>query len=120
MCLSQQNVSQWLTDIEKLDVKENVNILQSDGYVYDAVWTIALALNKSISILEDRELGRLEDFTYESDQMANIFKDAIANLTFPGISVSHYCVQLRNTSMSNSNRGTYHLKKVTGLMLLYR
>ena len=31
----------------------------SVGYVYNAVWTIALALNSSISILEERGLGRL-------------------------------------------------------------
>ena len=72
--------------------------MQSDGYLYDAVWTIALALNKSILILEEKELGRLEDFTYESVKMANVFKEAISSLAFPGISVS-YCVQLSNTTM---------------------
>ena len=58
------------------------------GYVYDAAWTIALALNSSISILEERGLGRLEDFTYESVEMADVFTEAIANLSFEGISVS--------------------------------
>ena len=60
------------------------------GYVYDAAWTIALALNSSISTLEERGLGRLEDFTYDSVEMANIFSEAIANLSFEGISVSTY------------------------------
>ena len=55
------------------------------GYVYDAVWTIAVALN---SILEDKGLGRLEDFTYDSVEMANVFTEAVANLSFEGISVS--------------------------------
>ena len=59
------------------------------GYVYDAVWTIALALNSSISILEDRQLGRLEDFTYDSVEMANVFTEAVANVSFQGISVSN-------------------------------
>ena len=58
------------------------------GYVYDAMWTIALALNSSISILEDRGLGRLEDFTYDSVEMANVFTEAVANVSFEGISVS--------------------------------
>ena len=58
------------------------------GYVYDAVWTIALALNSSISILEERELGGLEYFTYELVEMADVFSIAIANLSFEGISVS--------------------------------
>ena len=59
------------------------------GYVYDAMWTIALALNSSISILEDRGLGRLEDFTYDSVEMADVFTEAVANVSFEGISVSY-------------------------------
>ena len=58
------------------------------GYVYDAVWTIALALNSSISILEERGLGRLEDFTYDSVEMADVFTEAVLNVSFEGISVS--------------------------------
>ena len=61
------------------------------GYVYDAVWTIALALNSSISILEERGLGRLEDFTYESVEMADVFTQAVLNISFEGISVSECC-----------------------------
>ena len=60
------------------------------GYVYDAVWTIALALNSSISILEERGLGRLEDFTYDSVEMADVFTEAVANVSFEGISVSDF------------------------------
>ena len=63
--------------------------------MYDAVWTIALALNSSISILEERGLGRLEDFTYglDSVEMADVFTEAVANVSFQGISVSfsYYC-----------------------------
>ena len=90
LCPFQQNVSQWLTDLEKLDANQTVNIFQNDGYVYDAIWTIALALNKSISILEERGLGRLEDFNYSSVEMADVFKEAVASSDFPGISVSFY------------------------------
>ena len=73
----------------------------SVGYVYDAVWTIALALNSSISILEERGLGRLEDFTYDSVEMADVFSEAIRNLSFEGISVSYsfccwLCQSVRN------------------------
>ena len=64
------------------------DVLLTTGYVYDAMWTIALALNSSISILEDRKLGRLEDFTYNSTEMANVFTEAVANVSFQGISVS--------------------------------
>ena len=76
-----------------MDAKTAVGTVDTDvflnvGYVYDAVWTIALALNSSISILEERGLGRLEDFTYESVDISDIFSEAIANLSFEGISVS--------------------------------
>ena len=56
--------------------------------MYDAVWTIALALNSSISVLEERGLGRLEDFTYGSVGMADVFTEAVASVSFDGISVS--------------------------------
>ena len=72
---------------------ENIttDVLLSVGYVYDAVWTIALALNSSISILEERGLGRLEDFTYDSVEMADVFTEAVKDVSFEGISVSLYC-----------------------------
>ena len=65
---------------------ENDIFLDID-YVYDAAWTIALALNSSISILEERGLGRLEDFTYENVEIADVFTQAVLNTTFQGISV---------------------------------
>ena len=71
------------------NIDKNLDALLSVGYVYDAMWTIALALNSSISVLEKRGLGRLENFTYDSVEMADVFKEAIANVSFPGISVSH-------------------------------
>ena len=85
-----QNVSQFKKDLYIKEAQGSVNTdkILDIGYVYDAVWTIALALNSSISILEEKGLGRLEDFTYDSVEMANIFSEAIANLSFEGISVS--------------------------------
>ena len=58
--------------------------------MYDAMWTIALALNSSISMLKEKGLGKLEDFTYESTEMADVFTDAIAAISFQGISVSDH------------------------------
>ena len=83
-------MKQFQTDLE---AKTSLGTVKTDiflnvGYVYDAVWTIALALNSSISILEERGLGRLEDFTYDSVEMADVFTEAVANLSFEGISVS--------------------------------
>ena len=78
---------------EDLNSKNKLETVKTDtflsvGFVYDAVWTIALALNSSISMLNDRGLGKLEDFTYDSSEMADVFTEAIAAISFQGISVS--------------------------------
>ena len=84
-------MSQFLNDLQNKttvdSVDTDIDLNSRTGYIYDAMWTIALALNSSISILEDRELGRLEDFTYDSVEMANVFTEAVANVSFEGISV---------------------------------
>ena len=85
-------MSQFSEDLQNKSVdsvKTDLNIASRVGYIYDAMWTIALALNSSISILEDRGLGRLEDFSYDSVEMANVFTEAVANVSFEGISVSY-------------------------------
>ena len=85
-------MSQFTEDLQNKSVDSvntDLNISSTNGNIYDAMWTIALALNSSISILEDRGLGRLEDFTYDSVEMANVFTEAVANVSFEGISVSY-------------------------------
>jgi len=76
------------------DVKTDVSL--GVGFVYDAMWTIALALNSSIQILAERGLGRLEDFTYSSVEMADVFTEVVTNVSFEGISVSD-CIIIINT-----------------------
>ena len=55
--------------------------------MYDAVWTIALALNASISALEENGLGRLEEYHSERTEMSDVLTAAVANVSFEGISV---------------------------------
>ena len=83
-------MAQFKQDLEAKNALGTVktDIFLNVGYVYDAVWTIALALNSSISILEERGLGRLEDFTYENVEIADVFTEAVANVLFQGVSVS--------------------------------
>ncbi|KAK3754479.1 hypothetical protein QZH41_018996, partial [Actinostola sp. cb2023] len=54
-------------------------------YGYDALWTIALALNHSIAILA-RTNKTLSDFNYQSNDMAAIFTRMVANTSFRGMS----------------------------------
>ena len=84
-------MSQFQKDLQSKTAVDNVDtdVDIRNGYIYDAMWTIALALNSSISILEDRKLKRLENFTYDSVEMANVFTEAVANVAFQGISVSY-------------------------------
>ena len=97
-----QSVEQFGEDLNATNTLGTVktDIFLNIGYVYDAVWTIALALNSSISILEERGLGRLEDFTYQSVEMADVFTEAIANVSFEGISVSA-CLSLKFCIFAN-------------------
>ena len=92
--LCTQNVKQFKQELDSKSATESVktDMFLNVGYVYDAAWTIALALNSSISMLEERGLGRLEDFTYDSTEMADVFTEAIAATSFEGISVSYHII----------------------------
>ena len=63
------------------------DIFLNVGYVYDTTWTIALALNASISTLEERGLGRLEEYHSEWTEMSDVLTASVANVEFEGISV---------------------------------
>ena len=80
-----------MATIEKTSGTVRTDALVGSNHVYDAMWTIVQVLNSSISILEERGLGRLEDFTYNSVEMADVFTEAILNLSFEGVSVSDNC-----------------------------
>ena len=60
-----------------------VDVTFKEGYVYDSIWSIALALNRTI------EQGiALENFTYKNVEMADIIQEELRNSNFLGISVS--------------------------------
>lgn len=74
--------------LAQLDYPEEEAITQA-RYVYDAVWMIALTLNRSIDIIKDRLPGQsLSSFTYNNTAMTKIFIDVMSNITFRGVSVS--------------------------------
>ncbi|KAJ8044394.1 Gamma-aminobutyric acid type B receptor subunit 1 [Holothuria leucospilota] len=57
------------------------------AYQYDAVWAIALMLNRSAAVLSRRNSGsRLEDFNYSSSDLSQIFFDEMAVTDFFGAS----------------------------------
>ena len=86
-------MAQFKQDIDKKN--ELLDPVQTDiflnvGYVYDTAWTIALALNASISTLEEKGLGRLEEYHSEWTEMSDVLTASAANVKFQGISVCSY------------------------------
>ena len=71
------------------DANRPVDVTFGEGYVYDSIWAIALALNRT---LEDGVT--LENFTYDNVKMADAMQNRLHNVDFQGISVSVYvCVR---------------------------
>ena len=67
------------------------NILRKNAkrQYYDSILLMALALNNSIHDLRNLSPPRrLEDFTYEDDEMTEIFNQNIRHMDFVGVSVS--------------------------------
>ena len=65
------------------DANRPVDVTFREGYVYDSIWAIALALNRT---LEDGVT--LENFTYDNVKMADAMQNRLHNVDFQGISVS--------------------------------
>ena len=56
--------------------------------MYDAIWTAALALNSTKSILDERNLTFM-DFNYENgDEIAKLIYDEAVKVKFFGLTVS--------------------------------
>ncbi|XP_041350736.1 gamma-aminobutyric acid type B receptor subunit 1-like [Gigantopelta aegis] len=52
---------------------------------YDAIWTAALALNKTVADLKNNGLHNIEDFTYDDETTADILFNNALNLDFYGV-----------------------------------
>ncbi|XP_065917614.1 gamma-aminobutyric acid type B receptor subunit 1-like [Dysidea avara] len=86
---SEKTVAQFKQDLDKKNEMlgpVNTDIFLNIGYVYDAAWTIALALNASISVLEEKGIGRLEEYQTEWTEMSDVLTQSVANVSFEGIS----------------------------------
>ena len=66
-----------------IDPDRPVDVTLKEGYVYDSIWAIALALNRTIQ----RGIA-LENFSYDNATMADIMQEELRNSNFTGISVS--------------------------------
>ncbi|XP_068671530.1 gamma-aminobutyric acid type B receptor subunit 2-like isoform X2 [Montipora foliosa] len=70
--------------------ENNVNRLgQYSGFAYDAMVSIALALNRSAAILASRN-KTLDEFDYTDAEMAQIFKESLSTVKFQGFTGQVY------------------------------
>ena len=77
----------FVIDLEKLKNYFNRTDLflhvEFGSYLYDQVWSFALALNKSLPILNDRNLS-IDSYTIGQPTITGIIEDQMANLSFQG------------------------------------
>lgn len=76
--------------VEGYDINHN---RYPEGYqeaplAYDAVWSVALAFNKTMQKLKEMNVGKnLKDFTYTDKEIANTIYAAMNSTQFLGVSV---------------------------------
>ena len=106
----------------------NFTWIEDAPYSYDALWAVALMLNKTLQVLEQRvfangAIRRLEEFTYADYEMAEVFFETLKETDFYGMSVSSYfsCVFIVNFKMKYicKNIMFYHLYSATRLVTSY-
>ena len=74
--------ARYFTELDRT----NYSLNEYSVFGYDAVWAAALTMNRSIDIMKAKG-KRLEDFDYKDNEMAQIFKQVMSNLSFIGMSV---------------------------------
>lgn len=68
---------------------EETGGFQEAPLAFDAVWALALALNKTVAPLKARG-RRLEDFNYNNHDITSEIYRALNTSSFEGVSVSHH------------------------------
>ena len=87
----EQTPQEWTQAFNEYQKKFHTNYTSSENRApsaYDAVWSIALALNHSIQPLLQIRNTTLDRFEYHNKIFKNIFVGEMNKLKFTGISVS--------------------------------
>ncbi len=66
---------------------------------YDAAYAVAVALDKAVPILKKRG-KRLEDFTYDDDEIGRVIFELLNETKFTGVSVGKYIYFYRTSDIS--------------------
>ena len=92
--LTSEEFRQRLNNVLKQIGYDIDNMKYPEGYqeaplAYDAIWAVALALNKTIGSLKSKKKSLL-NFTYEDKEMTDEIYSAINSTKFLGVSVSNF------------------------------
>lgn len=97
--LSAQTPLEYLRLVEEhLKRFEEYTLTNQASYAYDAIWAVALALNRTMNILAERRLEdgttkKLEDFTFDDKDVSRIILESINSVHFEGVSVRHEAIE---------------------------
>ncbi|XP_067036443.1 gamma-aminobutyric acid type B receptor subunit 2-like [Acropora muricata] len=80
----QELYDEYLMELSKSPYKDK-DPHRDAAFAYDAVWTIALTLNKSITVLQQQNMS-LEEFDYNNTCMRKTFMKYAKTLSFQGMS----------------------------------
>ena len=92
-----QTVDDFKLKLDKVLREKHEGVAQNimpEGYLeaplaYDAIWAVALALNRTMSRLESNGTS-LEEYNYENQAIAEIIKNEIGDVQFMGMSVKNF------------------------------
>ena len=77
----------YLKDFELVKKKYNESALNTDvifaRYLYDEVWALALAMNNSLPVLENRNLS-IDNYTIGQPEITTVIEEEMAKLSFQG------------------------------------
>ena len=88
-----QTAMQLKTEYEERLQRHNYTYNMYAAFTYDAAWSIALMLNKSIPLLREKN-QTLETMTYRDKEAAKIMRDTLFRTDFWGMSVCTYVMSL--------------------------
>lgn len=84
---------QLKAEYEELLKRHNYTYNTYAAFTYDAAWSIALMLNKSIPLLQEKNLT-LETMSYRDKEAAKVMRDTLFRTDFWGMSVCTFVMLL--------------------------
>ena len=84
-----QTAGQLKAEYDELLQRHNFTYNMYAAFTYDAAWSIALMLNKSIPLLREKN-KTLETLSYRDKEAAKVMRDTLFRTDFWGMSVCTY------------------------------